>query len=98
MDEDEPEHIIVISLNQIFVLDVVVNLIRLSEEQVYQQLRRIKRQSEEDLLTANAHKDVGFLTSLPRDKWSEARSELIKGKNSLRFYRLNFNYSKRILN
>ena len=81
-EEDQDEHIIVICLNQIFVLDVVSNMVRLTEEQVYQQLRRIKRQSEEDLNTSSAHADVGFLTSLPRDKWAQARCELIKGKLS----------------
>jgi choline O-acetyltransferase len=80
LEDEQAEHIIVISLNQIFVLDVVFNLVRLTEEQVYQQLKRIKRQSEEDLNTSNAHADVGFLTSLPRDKWAQARCELIKGK------------------
>lgn len=75
----EPEHIIVISLNQIFVLDVVVNFTRLGEDQLYQQLKRIKKQSEEDSNTSNAFADIGFLTSLPRDQWAKARNELIRG-------------------
>lgn len=76
----EPEHIIVISLNQIFVLDVVVNFTRLNEEQLCQQLKRIKRQSEEDQQnTSNSFADVGFLTSLPRNQWALARNELVKG-------------------
>lgn len=74
----EPEHIIVISLNQIFVLDVVVNFTRLSEDQLFHQLKRIKKQSEEDHNTVNAFADIGFLTSLPRDQWAKARLELMK--------------------
>ena len=74
----EPEHIIVISLNQIFVLDVVVNFTRLSEDQLFHQLKRIKKQSEEDFDTPNAFADVGFLTSLARDQWAQARAELVK--------------------
>lgn len=62
-----------------FVLDVVVNFTRLSDDQLYHQLKRIKRQSEEDEQTNIAFSNVGYLTSLPRDKWAEAREHLIKG-------------------
>ncbi|RNA01379.1 choline O-acetyltransferase [Brachionus plicatilis] len=71
----EPEHVIVISRNQMFVLDVIVNFTRLSEDQLYHQLKRIKRLSEED---ENTFSDVGFLTSLPRDEWAKARLELLR--------------------
>ncbi len=75
----EPEHIIVISLNQIFVLDVVNNFTRLNEDQLYHQLRRIRLQS---IAEENCHADVGFLTSMRRDEWGKARLELMKGKSN----------------
>jgi choline O-acetyltransferase len=75
----EPEHIIVICRNQIYVLDVVVNFTRLSEDQLYHQLKRIKRQSEDEENTMFSFSDVGFLTSLPRNEWAMARSELMRG-------------------
>jgi hypothetical protein len=58
-----------------YVLDVIVNFTRLSEDQLFHQLKRIKNQSEEDENTPN----IGFLTSLPRNEWALARSELMKG-------------------
>lgn len=75
---EPPEHIIVISQNQVFVLDVVLNSLRLNEDQLYHQLKRIKCQSEEEHNTVDAYADVGFLTSLPRNQWAEARNELMK--------------------
>lgn len=74
----EPEHIIVTSLNQIFVLEVVNNFTRLNEDQLYHQLKRIKLQSIEE---QDSHADVGFLTSMQRDEWGKARIELMKGKS-----------------
>ena len=74
----DPEHIIVISRNQIFELDVVVNFTRLSDDQLYHQLRRIKRQSEEEESTNASFANIGFLTSLPRDEWAKARNELMR--------------------
>jgi hypothetical protein len=62
-----------------FVLDVVVNFTRLSDDQLYHQLKRIKRQSEEEENTFNSFANIGFLTSLPRNKWAEARAHLIEG-------------------
>jgi len=75
----EPEHVIVMCQNQIFVLDVVVNFERLSETQLYEQLRRIKQQSEEDNEANSGCRDVGFLTSMARDEWAKARAELVQG-------------------
>jgi choline O-acetyltransferase len=76
----EPEHIIVISRNQMFVLDLFVNFMRVTDDQLYHQLKRIKRQSEEEENTMFAFANIGFLTSLPRNEWAIARNELIKGK------------------
>lgn len=66
-----------------FVLDVVVNFTRITDDQLYHQLKRIKRQSEEEENTAMSFANVGFLTSLPRNEWAQARAELIRGKLSL---------------
>ena len=76
----EPEHIIVICRNQMFVLDVIVNFTRLSDDQLYHQLKRIKTQAEEDEHSpaASAFANLGFLTSLPRNEWAQARNELMK--------------------
>jgi hypothetical protein len=62
-----------------FVLDVIVNFTRLSEDQLFQQLRRIKLQSEEENIENCSHANVGFLTSLKRNEWGLARIELTRG-------------------
>lgn len=62
-----------------FVLDVIVNFTRLSEEQLFQQLKRIKLQSEEEECTTTSYANVGFLTSLSRNEWAQSRAELIRG-------------------
>lgn len=62
-----------------FVLDVIVNFTRLSDDQLYHQLRRIKRQAEEEEQTNMAYANVGFLTTMPRNEWAEARAHLIRG-------------------
>jgi hypothetical protein len=62
-----------------FVLDVIVNFTRLSEDQLYHQLKRIRKQAHEDKNTMCEFANIGFLTSLPRDEWALARQELIRG-------------------
>lgn len=79
----EPEHIIVICRNQMYVLDLFVNFLRVTDDQLYHQLKRIKRQSEEEENSMFAFTDIGFLTSLPRNEWAQARNELIKGSNNI---------------
>ncbi len=69
-----------------FVLDVILNFTRLSDDQLYHQLKRIKRQSEDEENTVQAFANVGFLTSLPRNEWAEARAHLISGIYSNRPY------------
>ena len=54
---------------------------RVTDDQLYHQLKRIKRQSEEEENTMFAFANIGFLTSLPRNEWAQARNELIKGFN-----------------
>ena len=77
----EPEHIIVTCLNQIFALEVVVNFTRLNEDQLFHQLKRIKKQAESDQnSTATRFGDIGLLTTLPRDEWAKARVELMRGE------------------
>jgi hypothetical protein len=80
----EPEHVIVIYRNRIYALDVIVNFTRLSNDDLYHQLRRIKRHADEDEETCGRQdqNDVTFLTTLPRDQWAQARLELLKGKRT----------------
>ena len=82
----EPEHIIVMCRNQMFVLDVIVNFTRLNEDQLYQQLKRIEEHTECDEASAACSlADVGFLTSLPRDEWAQARFELMRSTLRLKY-------------
>ncbi|XP_077870512.1 choline O-acetyltransferase-like [Saccoglossus kowalevskii] len=71
----EPEHIIVICRNQFFVLDVIVNFKRLSEENLLTQLKRIvtiAMQDEED------PPPVGILTTDGRHEWAASRARLME--------------------
>ncbi|XP_049646731.1 choline O-acetyltransferase [Suncus etruscus] len=71
----EPEHIIVACCNQFFVLDVVINFRRLSEGDLFTQLRKIvKMASNED----ERLPPIGLLTSDGRSEWAEARTVLMK--------------------
>ncbi|KAM5241227.1 choline O-acetyltransferase isoform 2-T4 [Hipposideros larvatus] len=71
----EPEHIIVACCNQFFVLDVVINFRRLSEGDLFTQLRKIvKMASNED----ERLPPIGLLTSDGRNEWAEARTVLMK--------------------
>ncbi|KAK2489951.1 hypothetical protein MC885_001579 [Smutsia gigantea] len=71
----EPEHIIVACCNQFFVLDVVINFRRLSEGDLFTQLRKIvKMASNED----ERSPPIGLLTSEGRSEWAEARTVLVK--------------------
>ncbi|XP_016056333.1 PREDICTED: choline O-acetyltransferase [Miniopterus natalensis] len=71
----EPEHIIVACCNQFFVLDVVINFRRLSEGDLFTQLRKIVKMasSEDERLPP-----IGLLTSDGRSQWAEARTVLMK--------------------
>uniref|UniRef100_K1QIX3 Choline O-acetyltransferase n=1 Tax=Magallana gigas TaxID=29159 RepID=K1QIX3_MAGGI len=71
----DPEHIIVISKNQYFVLDVIINFTRLSEEDIYTQLSRICKMAEENKDDVDP---VGILTAAYRDKWALARGKLME--------------------
>uniref|UniRef100_A0A8I5NG15 Choline O-acetyltransferase n=1 Tax=Papio anubis TaxID=9555 RepID=A0A8I5NG15_PAPAN len=71
----EPEHVIVACCNQFFVLDVVINFRRLSEGDLFTQLRKIvKMASNED----ERLPPIGLLTSDGRSEWAEARTVLVK--------------------
>ncbi|NXP49659.1 CLAT acetyltransferase, partial [Heliornis fulica] len=71
----EPEHIIVACNNQFFVLDVVINFRRLSEGDLFTQLRKIAKmaENEEEMLPP-----IGLLTTDGRTEWAEARMILMK--------------------
>lgn len=62
---------------QFFVLDVVINFRRLSEGDLFTQLRKIvKMASNED----ERLPPIGLLTSDGRSEWAEARTVLMKGQ------------------
>lgn len=65
----------IISL-QFFVLDVVINFRRLSEGDLFTQLRKIVKmaENEEERLPP-----IGLLTSDGRTEWADARTILMKG-------------------
>ncbi|XP_038600079.1 choline O-acetyltransferase [Tachyglossus aculeatus] len=71
----EPEHVIVACSNQFFVLDVVINFRRLSEGDLFTQLRKIvKLAADED----EQLPPIGLLTSDGRAEWARARTSLVK--------------------
>lgn len=70
-----PEHIIVACKNQFFVLDIVANSKQLNEMEIFHQLEKIMKMSE------NAEERLppfGILTSDGRTEWAQAREELTK--------------------
>ncbi|XP_040176665.1 choline O-acetyltransferase [Rana temporaria] len=71
----EPEHIIVACNNQFFVLDVVINFRRLSEGDLFTQLRKIARMAENE---DERLPPIGLLTSDGRLEWARAREILMK--------------------
>lgn len=71
----EPEHIIVICKNQFFVVDVLLNASRLTDDDLYTQLWRIAKVAEEGEKTAE---QVGILTSWKRNKWAASRNKLLE--------------------
>uniref|UniRef100_A0A094ZYB3 Choline O-acetyltransferase n=1 Tax=Schistosoma haematobium TaxID=6185 RepID=A0A094ZYB3_SCHHA len=78
-DPFDPEHIIVIYLDQFFVIDVITNGSRLSEEDIYNQLRRVTQFAEESIAGESemeVQPRVGALTALPRNKWAEVYEQL----------------------
>lgn len=75
-EEDmEPEHVIVACKNQFFVLEVVANSIRLSDDNVYCQLKRIVQMADEGEGEADP---VGILTGASRDCWARLRNRLLE--------------------
>ncbi|XP_077311011.1 choline O-acetyltransferase [Lithobates pipiens] len=71
----EPEHIIVACNNQFFVLDVVINFRRLSEADLFTQLRKIVKMAENE---DERLPPIGLLTSDGRLEWARAREILMK--------------------
>ena len=61
---------------QFFVLDLLLNFQRLSEDDVFTQLERIADMADERAESCNP---VGVLTSSDRTTWAEARNELMLG-------------------
>ena len=59
-------------------LDVVVNSIRLSDDNIYAQLKRIVQMAEEGQTGGNVDQ-VGILTGARRNVWAAARRILAQG-------------------
>ena len=59
-------------------MDLVVNFERLSDDNIYAQLRRIKEMAEEGAEKAKSER-VGILTAAGRDRWAQARMKLMEG-------------------
>ena len=68
---------IFIAYFQFFVLDVVINFTRLSEEDLCTQLGRICKMAEENKEGVDP---VGILTAAYRDRWALARGKLMEGE------------------
>ena len=62
---------------QFFVLDLLLNFQRLSEDDVYTQLDRIADMADEG---AENSEYIGALTTNSRTNWANAREQLLKGK------------------
>uniref|UniRef100_A0A8C6X690 Choline O-acetyltransferase n=1 Tax=Naja naja TaxID=35670 RepID=A0A8C6X690_NAJNA len=71
----EPDHIIVACNNQFFVLDVVINFRRLSEGDLFTQLRKIVKMSENE---EERLPPIGLLTSDGRLEWATSRTILME--------------------
>lgn len=59
-------------------LEVVVNSIRLSDDNIYAQLKRIVQAAEEGQAEGKVNQ-VGILTAAKRDVWAAARKLLAEG-------------------
>ncbi|XP_078659222.1 choline O-acetyltransferase-like isoform X4 [Branchiostoma floridae x Branchiostoma belcheri] len=70
----EPEHIIVVCKNQFFVLDVIINFKRLSEADLFNQLKRIMQAAT----AGDRCEPVGLLTAGDRTEWAKARIKLME--------------------
>ena len=62
---------------QLFVLEVVANSTRLSDDNIYCQLKRCVQMAEEGEKNAEA---LGILTAAPRNTWAAARLRLLEGE------------------
>lgn len=65
---------------QFFVLDVVINFRRLSDGDLFTQLKKIVRMAENE---DERLPPIGLLTSDGRSEWARAREILIKGNINL---------------
>nr|AWJ68269.1 putative choline acetyltransferase [Hirudo verbana] len=85
----DKEHIIVAYKNQFFAVDLVVDSIRLSDDNIYSQLKRCVKMVEEEIsrslrMTGYEPLPVGIMTSASRDVWAGVRRRLAEDENNLR--------------
>ncbi|KPP60927.1 choline O-acetyltransferase-like, partial [Scleropages formosus] len=69
------EHIIAIWKNQFYILDVVLNVKRLDENDIFIQLEKILAMEQDEL---ERYPFIGLLTSDGRTEWADAWDQLIK--------------------
>ena len=70
----------IVSLTQFFVIHVVNNFQRLSEDDLYTQLDRIYTMADEGQMDAEP---IGIVTAASRDKWANIRTKLMEGNLGL---------------
>ncbi|ELU18773.1 hypothetical protein CAPTEDRAFT_218503 [Capitella teleta] len=80
--DEKSNHCIVAINNQFFVLNVLAhNQQRLSNDNLYAQLKRIVKMATEaedgDVVEIDANERVGILTAAKRDLWAKARNEML---------------------
>ncbi|KAM9716226.1 choline O-acetyltransferase b isoform 1-T2 [Menidia menidia] len=71
----EPEHIVVACKNQFYVLDITINSKQLTEMEIFHQLEKIMKMSENP---KDRFPPFGILTSDGRTEWAQAREALAK--------------------
>ena len=77
-------------ITQIYKMDVVSNIMRLSEDDICCQLKRICRMADQSARSTDDA--IGILTTQSRDEWAKCRQLLLQGnyprwgQSSLKYY------------
>lgn len=70
--------VLIVRLSQFFALDVVANFTRLSNDDLFTQLKRIIQMADNGAAQALREK-IGILTAADRDSWAKNREKLLQG-------------------
>lgn len=68
-----------VPLAQLFLMELSVNGQRLSDDNIYAQLRRVMEMAAEGAEAALGER-VGILTAADRDRWARGRMKLMEGE------------------